>query len=118
MGLGMLGKAVGGMFGMISENRANKRDSANAQQTLAASKYWADFKREPARIRFDSPPDTYDDAFNVVTIAGTLGEAPQQPVVHAIKMLVAHYYENRRAAVVGTLTSEMPLGVSALKASS
>lgn len=90
------------------------QDSANAQQTLAASKYWADFKREPARIRFDSPPDTYDDAFNVVTIAGTLGEAPQQPVVHAIKMLVAHYYENRRAAVVGTLTSEMPLGVSAL----
>ncbi len=32
MGLGMLGKAVGGMFGMISENRANNRDRANAQQ--------------------------------------------------------------------------------------
>ena len=90
------------------------QDSADAQQTLAASKYWADFKREPGRIRFDSPPDTYDDAFNVVTIAGTLGEVPQQPIVHAIKMLVAHYYENRRAVVVGTMTSEMPLGVAAL----
>ncbi len=28
----MLGKALGGMFGMMSENRANKRDSANAQK--------------------------------------------------------------------------------------
>ena len=32
MGLGMLGKAIGGMFGMMSENRANRRDSANAQK--------------------------------------------------------------------------------------
>jgi hypothetical protein len=32
MGLGMLEKTMGGMFGMISENRANSRDRANAQQ--------------------------------------------------------------------------------------
>ena len=89
-------------------------DGAGVSQTLPSAKYWADVARDPGRIKFDSPPDTYDDAFNVVTINGTIGEVPKPPIVHAIKMLVAHYYENRRAAVVGTLTSEMPLGVSAL----
>lgn len=90
------------------------KDVGNATQTLAASKYWYDTKREPARIHFDSPPDTYDDDFNVVTISGTLGDAPATPVVHAIKMLVAHYYENRRAVITGTTSIEIPLGVAAL----
>ena len=99
---------------LVSITSVVYQDGTDAQQTLAAGKYWADFKREPGRIRFDSPPDTYDDAFNVVTIAGTLGEAPVEPILHAIKMLVAHYYENRRAVVVGTYTTEMPLGVAAL----
>ena len=90
------------------------KDVANATQTLSTSKYWYDTKREPGRINFDSPPDTYEDDFNTVTISGTLGAAPAQPVVHAIKMLVAHYYENRRAVITGTTTVEIPLGVAAL----
>jgi uncharacterized phiE125 gp8 family phage protein len=90
------------------------KDVGNATQTLATSKYWYDTKREPGRIHFENAPDTYDDDFNVVTISGTLGAAPATPVVHAIKMLVAHYYENRRAVITGTITAEIPLGVAAL----
>ena len=54
-----------------------------------------------------------NDDFNVVTISGTLGAAPAHPIVHAIKMLVAHYYENRRAVITAS-ANEMPLGVAAL----
>lgn len=90
------------------------KDAANATQTLATSKYWYDTKREPGRIHFDSPPDTYDDDFNVVTISGTIGATPAEPILHAVKMLVAHYYENRRAVITGTHTIELPLGVAAL----
>ncbi len=90
------------------------KDVGNATQTLATSKYWYDTKREPGRIHFENAPDTYDDDFNVVTISGTLGAAPAPPVVHAIKMLVAHYYENRRAVITATTATEMPLGVAAL----
>ena len=89
------------------------KDVGNATQTLATSKYWYDTKREPGRIHFENAPDTYDDDFNVVTISGTLGANPAPPVVHAIKMLVAHYYENRRAVITAS-ANEMPLGVAAL----
>ena len=89
------------------------KDVGNATQTLATSKYWYDTKREPGRIHFENAPDTYEDDFNVVTISGTLGANPAPPVVHAIKMLVAHYYENRRAVITAS-ANEMPLGVAAL----
>lgn len=90
------------------------KDAAGATQTLATSKYWYDTKREPGRINFDSPPDTYGDDFNVVTISGTLGAAPADPILHAIRMLLAHYFENRRGVVTGTISIEIPLGVAAL----
>lgn len=91
------------------------KDVANATQTLAAAKYWYDTKREPGRIHFDSPPDTYDDDFNTVTISGTLGAVPAEPILHAVKLLVAHYYENRRAVIIGMHNPiELPLGVAAL----
>ena len=90
------------------------KDFNNSTQNLPAAKYWYDTKREPGRIHFDSPPDTYDDDFNVVTISGTLGEAPPHPIMHAVKLLVAHYYENRRAVITGTNPIELPLGVAAL----
>tara|TARA_Y100000592_G_scaffold70966_1_gene110452 strand:- start:2738 stop:3292 length:555 start_codon:yes stop_codon:yes gene_type:complete len=89
-------------------------NASNELTTLATSKYWVDDKREPGRIHFDNPPDVYDDRFNGVIIAGSLGEAPATPIIHAVRMLVAHYYENRRAVITGTTSIETPLGVAAL----
>jgi uncharacterized phiE125 gp8 family phage protein len=89
-------------------------DSANAQQTLDASKYYYDASREPARIAFLDPPSTFDDRFNAVTITGGMGKQAIPPIKHAIKMLAAHYYENRRAVIVGVKASKIPLGIEAI----
>jgi len=35
-------------------------------------------------------------------------------VKHAVRMLVAHWYENRRAVVMGTNPVEVPIAVEAL----
>lgn len=89
-------------------------DTANAMQTLDTANYYYDEKREPARLAFNNPPSVYPDRFNPITVNGSLGEAPAEPIKHAIKLLAAHYYENRRAVITGTIATELPLGVQAL----
>ncbi len=89
-------------------------DSAGDSQTLSEDKYYSDFQREPGRIAFIDPPSTETDRFNAVAIVGTLGDTAYPPIVHAIKMLAAHYYENRRAVIVGTISSKIPLGIEAI----
>jgi uncharacterized phiE125 gp8 family phage protein len=88
-------------------------DSAGDSQTLSVDKYYADFRREPGRISFIDPPSTHTDRFNAVVIAGTLGDTAYPPIKHAIKMLAAHYYENRRAVII-TTSSKIPLGIEAI----
>lgn len=88
-------------------------DSAGDSQTLSVDKYYSDFQREPGRIAFIDPPSTDTDRFNAVAIAGTLGETALPPIVHAIKMLAAHFYENRRAVII-TTASKIPLGIEAI----
>jgi len=89
-------------------------DIANELQTLDVSKYYADSSRVPARIAFLDPPSTFEDRFNAVIIAGNIGKSASPPIQHAIKMLAAHYYENRRAVIVGVQASKIPLGIEAI----
>ena len=89
-------------------------DSANEIQTLDVSKYYVDGSREPARVAFLDPPSTFEDRFNAVIIAGNIGKSATSPIKHAIKMLAAHYYENRRAVIVGVKASKIPLGIEAI----
>ena len=90
-------------------------DRAGAPQTLATSKYFTDVSRQPGRINFKNTPDLVEDKFNRVTINGSVSNDINPPLTHAIKMLAAHFYENRRAVVVGTLSAvEIPLGVKAI----
>jgi len=97
---------------IISVTGVTYFDSANQVQTLDTAKYFSDTSHEPARVSFITPPSTFDDRYNAVTISGTLGEnTPAPPLVHAMKMLCAHYYENRRAVVVGAMSSKIPLGI-------
>ena len=90
-------------------------DSNNNVQTLDSSKYFYDVAREPARIAFIDPPSTYKDRFNSVIVAGGIGKnTPAAPLIHAVKMLGAHYYENRRAVIVGVTSTKIPLGIEAM----
>ena len=92
------------------------KDTAGSTQTLDASKYWYDIKTKSARITFDSVPDLYDDTFNAVQINMNLGypeaDVPE-PILHAIRLLVGHLYENRQQ-VTRTNVYELPLGIHAL----
>ena len=79
--------------------------------TLSTSQYYTDLKRKPARITTISPPTVHPDTSNGVQVTMELGyleaEVPDG-LIHAIKLLVAHFYENRNIVVVGTITSEVP----------
>lgn len=59
-------------------------------------------------------------ASGAVTIRFTAGygdaAAVPEPVKLAIKMLVAHWYENREPVIVGTISAELPFAVKALLA--
>jgi len=89
-------------------------DTAGLSQTLSTKKYYIDLSREPARVAFLNTPSIYEDMFNAVTISGAVGHQASPPIKHAIKMLAAHYYENRRAVIVGVKASKIPLGIEAI----
>lgn len=95
-------------------------DAANASQNLTVSDFlfyttedWAYIEAKPGV----SWPGTYRrlDAITVTFVAG-FGAAAAVPenIKRAIRLLVAHWYENRVAVVVGTTVEEVPLGFDAL----
>jgi uncharacterized phiE125 gp8 family phage protein len=91
-------------------------DANGDTQTLAAAKYWYDIKTKSARITFDNVPQLYDDTFHAVQINMNVGYAEAdvpEPVLHAIRLLVGHLYENRQQ-VTRTKLNELPLGIHSL----
>ena len=89
-------------------------DTSGVQQTLDSSKYYHDeVSGRAKRIYFHDVPDLEDYNSTPIKIEGTCGESASPNIKHAIRMLVAHWYENRRA-VITTTPQEMPLGVRAL----
>ena len=93
------------------------KDTANATQTLATTKWWADIKTKAARITFDSVPDLYDDTFNAVQVNMSVGYAEAdipKPFITAIRWMVAHLYEQRQPVVAGTIATTLPLGLYAI----
>lgn len=90
-------------------------DTTGTQQTLDTGKYYYD----PGRvgefmIYFRDVPDLEDYNAQPVRISATVGQAASANVKHAIRMLVAHWYENRRAVVTGTITATIPMAVESL----
>ena len=45
---------------------------------------------------------------------GDTAESVPETVRHAIKMLVANYYENRENELIGTISKTLPFGVEQL----
>jgi uncharacterized phiE125 gp8 family phage protein len=84
--------------------------------TLDATYYYYELVRQPARISFISPPQVEEYTHNGVQIAITVGypEADiPKAILHAIRLMVGHWYENRRQVVM-TKPAELPMGVHSL----
>jgi uncharacterized phiE125 gp8 family phage protein len=95
-------------------------DTDGAQQTLSSSKYKVSDSREPAIIQpaYDEvwPVSRREiDAVEIRFVCG-YGDSDVTPegIKQAALMLVAHWFENREAVIVGTNVATVPLAVDAL----
>ncbi len=81
---------------------------------LDSANYYVERARVPALIKFMTAPSTDGDALAPIRVTATCGYATTpEPLVHAVRLLVAHYFENRQAAEVGNI-KEIPLGIKSL----
>ena len=84
--------------------------------TTLASTYWfTDLISQPARIAFREYPTTYDYALTPVVVSFNAGYTTMPaPVLQAIRLLVAHMYENRQEEITGQITTRLKFGLEAL----
>jgi uncharacterized phiE125 gp8 family phage protein len=83
--------------------------------TLATTLWYTDEVSQPARIAFRDYPTTYDYALTPVVVTFTAGYTTMPaPVVHAVRLLVAHMYENRQEEITGTISTRLKFGLEAL----
>ena len=96
-------------------------DSDGVSQTLSASIYSAHLyglspmvRRKPEQ----SWPGLYDspEAVTITAVVGYGDAAANLPddVLHALRLLIAHYYENREPVNIGNITTDLPFGVVSL----
>ena len=100
-----------------SINSITYNPTASTTVTLPTDQYFVDTKRKPARITTVSPPSVYDYISNGVQVNMTLGytEATVPTgIIHGIKLITAHFYENRNVVIVGTTANELPNGIHSL----
>jgi uncharacterized phiE125 gp8 family phage protein len=97
-------------------------DADGASQTLASSVYGVDIIRDPGRIYLKSGqewPSTLDQdqAVTITAVAGygaSSSDVPE-PLIQAVLMLAAHFYEHREAVdPKGTTFAPVPMGVERL----
>lgn len=94
------------------------RDGDNTLRTLDVSKYDVDtygFKGSIIPAFSESWPITraFRNAVEVTFVAG-YGDAQTDipaPIIHAMKLIVGHYFENRELSIAGTIITEIPFGV-------
>lgn len=98
-------------------------DEDGVSQTLAASKYVLDGTSKPSRlVEADGEVwPTTQHMVNAVTVNYTAGfgatsASVDEDIIHALKLLLTHYYENRSATWVEKSGMTMPLGVASLLA--
>lgn len=93
-------------------------NGSGVSTALGSGSYYYDASSEPARIRFHDVPNLKEYALSRVSIGFQVGyniDNVPAPIVTALKMLVAHYYENRRAvSQSGSIPRAVPLGVESL----
>lgn len=101
------------------------RDTAGDWQTMPASDYRA--ITSMSRRGFVEPavgtqwPTGLADGTGNVEITYTAGygssaaDAPAE-IIHAVRLLLGHFYENREQVITGTIATEVPFAVKALVA--
>ena len=93
-------------------------DTSGSEQTLDTSKYYFETLTDnTTRISFHDTPDLEDYNASPVKITCAAGKVASASVEVAVKLLVTHWYENRRAVVTGTTATEMPMSVRSLLSS-
>jgi len=91
-----------------------KTSKTGSYITLDSANYYVEKARIPALIKFMTAPSTDGDALAPVRVTATCGySTTPEPLVHAVRLLVGHYFENRQAAEVGNI-KEIPLGIKSL----
>ena len=90
-------------------------DTSGTAQTLDASKYYIGAATDGSMmIYFHDTPDLETYNAHPVRVTAAVGVEESANVKHAVKMLVAHWYENRRAVVTGTTPVQVPMAVESL----
>lgn len=95
-------------------------DGDGATQTWASSNYIVDTYSDPGRItpaygKFWPSPRDQVNAVTIQFVAGYTSAANVPATIRqALLMLVAHWYENREAALVGTISKEIEFAVTDL----
>ena len=96
-------------------------DVDGASQTATDSLYTVDTDHLPARVYLaynQSWPSTRSQR-NAVTITyvagyGSASTNVDAALIHAVKFLVGHWYENREPVVLGTISTNIPITVKRL----
>jgi uncharacterized phiE125 gp8 family phage protein len=96
-------------------------DTSGAVQTWSSGDYRVQTNLLQARIRPALTVSAYpataivDDAVRLSVVAGYANAAAVPEMAkHAIRLLVAHWYENREGVINGTISSDVKLTVEAL----
>ena len=85
-------------------------DTSGTQQTLDTSKWYTEkLTDNTTRISFHDTPDLEDYNASPVEIECNCGAAESPQIQVATKLLVAHWFENRRAVLQAHLLTQCPL---------
>lgn len=100
---------------VVSITSVTYNDTSGTLQTLDTSKYYVqNHKDDTCLIFFHDTPDLEDYNALPIRITASVGGQPSNSIKHAVRMLVAHWYENRRAVITGPTATTIPLGVHSL----
>jgi uncharacterized phiE125 gp8 family phage protein len=96
-------------------------DSDGTTQTLASTEYTTDIYSQPARITpayGKSWPTTRDqvNAVTVTFVGGGAAAAVAPAIRIAMRMLIAHWFDNPSAVITGSISAELELTVKSLLA--
>ena len=85
-----------------STNYSVLSDADPGRLALAYNASWPAVRTQPEAITI-----TYTAGYGAAS-------AVPQTIKHAVKMLVAHWYESREPVVIGTIIADLPMAVDAL----
>lgn len=89
-------------------------DNDDVQQTVSSSDYWVDIDSTPPRVTPKTAwPSVHwlrPNAFQIQFVAG-YADATSVPALlkHAIKVMVAHWYEIREPVIQGVIIADVPM---------